>query len=135
MSMVKRKVNELQGVKFNGEVVSGLKIDGELLVEASYPITYITTSGTSVYKTWADWDFLKKPDGHYPTSYKSSVGETLDTPYTGERNKPNNGGSFRFYGYFKDLTCTQAFDGVIPPGTTGEVVVYAKIKMTATPYY
>lgn len=133
--MVKRKLNELVGVKLNGSAMAGLKVDGEILIEASYPITYISTSGTAIYRTWADWDFLKKPTGHYPTSYKSSVGETIDTPYTGERSKPNNGGSFRFYGYYKDLTCTQAFDGVIPPGTTGEVVVYAKIKMTATPFY
>ena len=49
--------------------------------------------------------------------------------------KAYNGGTYGFYGYFKDVTCTQPFDGVIPVGTKGEVVVYAKAIMTATPFY
>lgn len=134
--MERINLQTISGVKFNGVEVDGLKINGVTAYEQVFPIRYVTTSnGTSEYKTWADWDFLKKPTGNYPTSYKSSVGATIDTPYTGERQKPNNGGSFRFYGYFLDMACTQSFDGIIPAGTKGEFVVYAKIKMTATPFY
>ncbi|MBQ6921990.1 MAG: hypothetical protein IJQ66_02770 [Clostridia bacterium] len=128
-------LNSLNGVKFNGVEVDGIKIDGVTVFAPEYPITYIPTNGTKEYKTWDYWSFLLKPNGNYPTSYKSSVGATIDTPYTSERDKPNNGGSFRFYGYFKDLTCTEPFNGIITLGTKGEVKVYAKIKMTATPFY
>lgn len=130
-------LNSLNGVKFNGVEVSGLKINGTTVISDEYPITYITTEGYNgtTYKTWADWGFLKKPNGHYPESYKSSEGATIDTPYTGEREKPNNGGCFKFYGYYKDINCTIPFNGVIPVGTKGEFVIYAKIKMTATPFY
>ena len=128
-------LNELNGVKFNGVVVNGLKLNGATIVSDEYPITYITTSGTKAYRTWDFFSFMMKPSGNYPTSYKSSEGAIIDTPYTGEREKPNNGGCFRFYGYFKDVTCTESFDGVIPVGTKGEFMVYAKFKMTATPFY
>ena len=128
-------LNSLNGIKYNGVEVDGLKINGVTVFETEYPITYIPTSGSSQYRTWADWGFLLKSNGNYPTSYKSSVGATIDTPYTSEREKPNNGGTFKFYGYFKDITCTESFNGIIPPGTKGEVIIYAKIKMTATPFY
>ena len=127
-------LNELNGVKFNGVVVNGLKLNGATIVSDEYPITYITTSGSSLYRTWDFFSFMQKPGSNYPTSYKSGEGATIDRLY-GSREKPNNGGTFGFYGYFKDINCTQAFDGVIPVGTKGEVVVYAKIKMTATPFY
>lgn len=128
-------INTLKGVKVNGVTVNGLKLNGQsLLQEQEYPITYITTSGSSTYKTWSFFSFMLKPTGNYPTSYKSSEGATIDVPYT-SREKPNNGGQFRFYGYFTDIKCTNSFNGVIPAGTMGEVVVYAKFQMTATPFY
>lgn len=127
-------LNDLNGVKFNGVVVNGLKLNGTTIVSDEYPITYITTTGSKVSRTWEFFSFMRKPNGNYPTSYKSSEGATIDRLYS-SREKPNNGGTYGFYGYFKDVTCTQPFDGVIPVGTKGEVVVYAKAIMTATPFY
>ena len=126
-------INSLKGVKVNGITVKGLKLNGQSLLQEEYPITYITTSGGSLYRTWDFFSFMLKPDGNYPTSYKSSEGATIDVTYT-RRDKPGNGGEFTFYGYYKDINCTESFNGNIPIDTTGEVVIYAKFKMTATPF-
>ncbi len=85
----------------------------------TYTISYIYSSQN--YDVFPHFDTLKEDGGNYPTTYTVESG---DITISNLKNGKINGWSYTFEGWYLDNELTQAFDGVIESGSTGDVVLY-----------
>lgn len=114
----------------------------------TYNITYMkagSTNGKTLFEIGSEYGLSKQDGGFYPETYTS--GETLIVSnlktnfYCSGPNGDYHSGSgygsasYRFNGWYLDNAKTIPFNGIIPAGTTGDIVLYADIVATSTHAY
>ena len=114
----------------------------------TYNITYMkagSPNGKTLFEIGSEYGLSKQDGGFYPETYTS--GETLivsnlktNFSCSGPNGDYHSGSgygsaSYRFNGWYLDSEKTIPFDGIIPAGTTGDIVLYADIVTTSTHNY
>lgn len=107
-----------------------------------YKIQYvragISVTSKSYYIFGAESEYRKSgvTDGVYPTEYTVESGDVTISNLKSYFNCACGGGaSYSFKGWYLDEGKTLAFNGTIPAGSTGDIVLYADISMTGTHFY
>ncbi len=71
----------------------------------------------------------------YPTEYTVEDEITLTKMKSYITCACGGGATYTFSGWYLDKEMTQVFSGTIPAGTTGDIVIYCDVEMTATHFY
>ncbi len=107
-----------------------------------YTITYIApcySKDSNHYYIFGSNSELRKggiTDGNYPTSYDATqLPLTIDNMEGSFSCACGGGATYRFDGWYLDEDLTEPFDGILEEGTTGNIVIYGDIELTATHFY
>lgn len=97
----------------------------------TYKIEYVNPKYSSTSKNYFIFDdesFIRNAgieNGNYPVSYTIESGDIEISDLRSHFYGLNNVGDFSFDGWYLDSDCSVPFDGVIPAGSTGDIVLYA----------
>lgn len=114
----------------------------------TYNITYMragTNNGKTLFEIGSEYGLSKQDGGFYPETYTSGESVIISNLKTnfycsgpgGDYHSGSGYGSasYKFNGWYLDSAKTIPFNGVIPAGTVGDIVLYADITATSTHAY
>ena len=131
--------------------VTGLSLSNNTLVfgeNKTYTITYRRagmTTGLALFEVGSEYGLSKLDGGSYPESYKAGTSVTVSNLKTSFSCSGSGGiyhsgsgsgsASYKFNGWYWDSAKTKPFDGTIPAGMIGDIVLYADITSVWTHNY
>lgn len=125
-----------------------LSESGLVFGQQSYTITYRAagySTAKTLFEVGSEFGLSKQTGGNYPETYTSGESVNISALKTNfscggagsdyHSGSGSGNASYKFNGWYLDNAKTVPFDGTIPAGTTGNLVLYADISPTGTHFY